>query len=76
MQTVVRKWGNSLALRLPQNIAAELGVAEGATVSMSLEGERLVVAPARKRYKLADLLANAPPPAEVDWGKPEGEETW
>ncbi len=33
MQTVVKKWGNSLALRLPQHLVADLRITEGATVS-------------------------------------------
>ena len=37
MQTVVKKWGNSLALRLPQTMAADLKLEEGAAVSMTLE---------------------------------------
>jgi antitoxin MazE len=79
MQTVIKKWGNSLALRLPQHVAADLHMLEGATVSLSIEDHTLVVKPTRKRYKLSDLLdqhqktANQ---AETDWGKPVGEEVW
>ncbi len=79
MQTVIKKWGNSLALRLPQHVAADLRITEGATVSLSIEDQSLIVKPARKRYKLADLLAShkkKPKRAETDWGKPAGEEAW
>lgn len=79
MQTIVRKWGNSLALRLPQNVAADLNIVEGATVSLVIEDHSLVVKPARKRYRLADLLAQMEPKMqrpESDWGKPEGDEVW
>jgi antitoxin MazE len=79
MQTVVKKWGNSLALRLPQAIAADLQIVEGATVSLSIEDHTLVVKPTRKRYRLADLLAQMDGKTkrgETDWGKPEGEESW
>jgi antitoxin MazE len=79
MRTVVKKWGNSLAVRLPQHIAAELAIAEGAPVTLTVEDQSLVVRPARRRYKLADLLAETPKregTREVDWGRPEGAEDW
>ena len=81
MQTVVKKWGNSLALRLPQNMAADLQIIDGTTVSIAVEDHSLVVRPARKRYKLADLLEQHAKngkmrQAETDWGKPVGEEEW
>lgn len=79
MQTIVKKWGNSLALRLPQSLAADLRLEDGSTVSLSLEDHALVVRPARKRYRLADLLAQTPPDirrGETDWGNPAGGEDW
>jgi antitoxin MazE len=79
MQTVVKKWGNSLALRLPQHLAADLHLTEGATVSLTIEDEALIVKATRKRYRLADLLAqmdDSKKQKEVDWGKTEGEEVW
>lgn len=79
MQTVVRKWGNSLALRVPQAMAADLQLVEGATVSLSIEDHTLVVKPTRKRFRLAELLAQMegkPKHPETDWGKPEGQEVW
>jgi antitoxin MazE len=79
MQTVVKKWGNSLALRLPQSLAADLKLEDGSSVSLSVEDHALVVRPARKRYKLADLLAQTPSEArrgETDWGDAKGGESW
>jgi antitoxin MazE len=77
--TVVKKWGNSLALRLPQHVAAGLRITEGTTVSLTVEDESLIVRPTRRRYKLADLLAGMTAESqrgETDWGKAEGEEAW
>ncbi len=57
MRTKVRKWGNSLALRIPKPFAAEAEVKEGVVVDLSLEGGRLVVAPVtRSKYTLKQLL--------------------
>lgn len=78
MQTTVAKWGNSLALRLPRHIAEGAKLSEGQTVDLEVNEESLVVRPARKKFKLADLLADyqRDTRGEVDWGKPEGDEAW
>ena len=79
MQTVVKKWGNSLALRLPQALAADLHIMEGATVSITVEDQSLIVRPTRKRYRLSELLAKMEGTKrrkETDWGDPMGEEAW
>jgi antitoxin MazE len=79
MPTAVAKWGNSLAIRLPRDIVAELQLYEGTPVELRAEAGRLVVRPARPRYRLADLLVEANAGnrhEEVDWGAPQGEENW
>ena len=79
MQATVKKWGNSLALRLPQSMAAGLHLEEGSTVSLTVEDHALVVRPARIRYRLDDLLAQEPSGAkrdETDWDGARGGEAW
>ena len=73
----VRKWGSSLAVRIPKAIAEQWGVSEGSAIEMEARGDRVVL---RKRiYDLADLLArvtadNLHP--EQDTGAPLGNEQW
>ncbi|MGE0530855.1 MAG: AbrB/MazE/SpoVT family DNA-binding domain-containing protein [Hyphomonadaceae bacterium] len=80
MQTaIIAKWGNSLALRLPRHIVESVRLSEGASVNLFVEDETLCIRPARKRYKLADLLAAHDPShnqTETDWGEPVGKEEW
>ena len=79
MHAIVRKWGNSLAVRLPQHVAADLKLVDGSSVELSVEADSLVMRPTRKRFRLAELLAETPESSrrgEIDWGKPEGEEVW
>ena len=58
MRTRVRRWGNSLALRIPRHCAAEAGVSEGAEVDVTVRCGEIVVAPVRRRtWALEDLLA-------------------
>ena len=81
MSTVVSKWGNSLALRLPKHLAEEAGLSEGSPVELRLERGMLVIAKSRvrpKRYKLSELLKGYDPEtdrhAETDWGPDVGRE--
>ncbi len=57
MQVRVRKWGNSLALRIPKPFAVDAGVEEGTVVDVSVSEGRLIAAPVRvQRARLRDLL--------------------
>lgn len=75
MKVKIAKWGNSLAVRLPKQLADELGLKANATVDMQRDGSRLAIetAPARKipYYRLEDLVAQMVPenaPSYEDWG--------
>lgn len=79
MNATIQKWGNSLAVRIPQAVARQIHVAEGAAVILHVDAETLNIRPARPRYRLADLLRrvtkkNSHP--ETDWGTARGKEVW
>ena len=77
MQVMVARWGNSLGLRIPKDIATRTGLCEGARVEVVAEGDRIVITPARPRYVLADLLQGMTPEAmreAFDWGPDKGRE--
>lgn len=80
MRTRIRKWGNSLALRIPRSFAAEAQVEEGSTVDITVEGGSLRVRPVRaRRYVLSELLEGVSRRnlhAEVEWGEAVGREAW
>jgi antitoxin MazE len=64
MPTIVRKWGNSLGIRLPKSVAEQVRLDEGSEVEFDTSGGILTVRIKRKpRYKLADLLAKAKGPS-------------
>lgn len=50
MKTMIQRWGNSLALRIPKSFAQEIAVQEGDEVDLNIAKGRLVVAPCRKKY--------------------------
>ena len=77
MQVVVSKWGNSLGLRLPRALTAEIGVSEGQKVDVRAEQGRLVVEPVRPALTWAKMLENTTPEAmreAWDWGEDVGRE--
>lgn len=76
--STVQKWGNSLAIRIPQAIAGQLEVCEGTTVELQVREGELVVRPtAAKKLSLAGLLKNCRPSqlhGETDFGPDVGRE--
>lgn len=79
MTTTIRKWGNSLALRIPKELADELGVAVGTEVRLTGNRRRIVVAPAVPTFRLDQLLKGVTAKnrhREIDFGSACGAEVW
>ena len=76
----MKKWGNSLALRIPKPLAAEVGLEGISPVDLSLMDGRLVITPAvEPELSLATLLAQVTEEnlhGEVDSGPAVGGEVW
>ena len=75
----VSLWGNSLGIRLPQTVVLQMGLKQGDLVAISTEGNKIILSPARPKYTLDQLLQDVASDRqhdEVDWGEPEGEESW
>lgn len=80
MKSRIKKWGNSLALRIPKAFAAEANLRQDSTVEVSLVDGKLVIAPIAKRKLTLDrLLAGVNKDnlhGEVDTGPAVGNEVW
>ena len=75
--TMIQQWGNSRAVRIPKEMANELGLAIGQQVELASANGRLVIRPARRRsrYRLSDLLKGCKGKPHPDiWSKPVGRE--
>lgn len=59
MQSRVGLWGGSCAIRLPKMAVETLGLQEGEIVSLHIEGDALVLRPAKTGYALDDLVQQA-----------------
>jgi len=74
IEATITKWGNSLALRIPRSIAAQLGVKENSNVSLELEGDRLII---KREQILDEMLAMVTDENKhqlIDFGAPRGKE--
>ncbi len=80
MQTQLKKWGNSLALRIPSYLIKELKIAEDSVVEISREGDKLIVFPLKQgKFALEQLLEEVTKttlPKETTTGQPVGDESW
>ena len=80
MVATVAKWGNSLALRIPQHILQEIELAEGAEVDLVVIDGNLVVKPrSRQRYSLDELVDAITPEnlhSETETDVTVGNEAW
>ena len=80
METKVKKWGNSLALRIPKPLAVEVGLEDDSPVELSLLDGKLVIEPiVREQLSLEKLLAQVTESnlhGEVDTGPAVGGEAW
>ena len=77
----LKRWGNSLAVRVPASLAAKLGFTEGQEVEVEVEDGSLTVRPhtairrfSRERYlqQLREKKLEAHP--LIDFGQPQGTE--
>jgi antitoxin MazE len=80
MNAYVRRWGNSLAVRIPKTFADEMGLAANDKLEISVQDGQIILKPLKaKTYSLAELLAGITPENrhnEWDTGSPVGYEVW
>jgi antitoxin MazE len=72
MSTTVQKWGNSLGIRIPSQIAEQIAVGQGSEVDLVVgDDHTLIVIPKKKKPTLEELLAQCKPENrhdEIDFG--------
>lgn len=78
MHATIQKWGNSLGLRIPKNLARDLHIDEGSNVELFLEEDKLVIM-RKEKVVLADKIAAITKEnlhTEVNTGSSVGNEHW
>ena len=78
MEAVIRKWGNSLALRLPATVLKEAGYQLEQKVDLIVSRGRIIIQPSEKvEYDIDELVSGinaANGHDEVSFGRPLGKE--
>lgn len=75
MQATVRKWGNSVAVRIPVPVLEQTSLRLDQRVEVSAVDGTIVIRSARPRYTLEELVAQITPEnrhEETDWGSDIG----
>ena len=78
MEAVVKKWGNSLGIRIPYNIVRELSLRDGSFVDIKDKGKEIVITPVKKS-QLSEMLSQINEHnlhKEIETGAPVGKEVW
>ena len=80
MNTTVQKWGNSLALRIPNAMAKDVHLRQGSVVEVAVVDNKIVVkSKGKHKYSLSQLLKAVKKNnrhSEHNWGKAVGQEIW
>ncbi|MBI1812986.1 AbrB/MazE/SpoVT family DNA-binding domain-containing protein [Candidatus Peregrinibacteria bacterium] len=77
MRTVIRIWGNSLAIRTPKAFAVHMGIDSGKEVELSLErGGLHITPPARQLDRLLDEVTADNLHGETSTSGSLGREVW
>jgi len=79
-ETTVSRWGDGLAVRIPQGLANAARISEGDNLALALQPDgSILLRAARPKYELSELIAGITPDnihGETDWGQCEGRENW
>jgi antitoxin MazE len=78
METVIKKWGNSLGIRIPNLIVREFSLQDGSLVEIKDVGNEIVIKP-RKKDALSgmlDAINEQNIHEEVETNGPVGKEIW
>jgi len=59
MQARIQKWGNSLGLRIPLQLAKQLNLCQGSSVILEIENGRIIIQP--PKYDLETMLKEITP---------------
>ena len=86
MHMVIKKWGNSLATRIPKAIVDSIDLHLDQEVEIEAVNGKIIITPlkVKKEYKLEELLSQCKPESvtltreDQEWlnAEPVGEELW
>ncbi|PIU00749.1 MAG: AbrB/MazE/SpoVT family DNA-binding domain-containing protein [Bdellovibrionales bacterium CG10_big_fil_rev_8_21_14_0_10_45_34] len=78
MSVKIKKWGNSLGVRIPKAVIEKVNLSENSEVEIESKNGTIIIFPAKKEYSLDTLLDQITKTnlhSEEDF-KSEGNEVW
>jgi antitoxin MazE len=78
METVIRKWGNSLGIRIPNLIVREFSLKDGSAVEIQDMGDEIIIKPKKKNKfpEMLDAINEQNIHGEIETNGPVGQEIW
>ncbi len=76
MEALIKKWGNSLGIRIPKRILDMLNLSEYKKVEIKVVGGNIVILPKKSLDELLSKIEEKNRHKEIDFGKPQGKELW
>jgi antitoxin MazE len=77
MEAVIKKWGNSLGIRIPNVIVRELSLKDGSSVDIKDKGNEIVIKPKNNALsEMIDLINEENIHGEIETNGPVGKELW
>lgn len=78
-QITLKRWGNSLAVRIPSAVVTALALKEDSRLHLSLDAGRVVLEPQSAPFDIDALIAQITPNnrhSAASVGQPVGREVW
>ncbi|HOK13917.1 MAG TPA: AbrB/MazE/SpoVT family DNA-binding domain-containing protein [Candidatus Kapabacteria bacterium] len=80
MRLQVRKWGNSLGIRIPQSIANQINIQDGSKINLVLKNNKIELIPVvEDEFELSNLVSLITDEnlhCEIFAGETKGKEVW
>jgi len=79
MLAKIQRWGNSLAIRIPNTIAKDLHISQGSEIELKQLDDKIVIAPKHEKLNLKSMLLKITKEnkhSEIKTHKVVGNENW
>jgi len=80
MESKVKKWGNSLGVRIPKSFSTQAGITEGSSIEINIDGDKITIAPKHKNEysidELVSMISEDNVHYEIKTDGPIGNEIW
>lgn len=79
METVIKKWGNSNGIRIPNSILKSLNLKTNDKVELQDQDDKIIISKKKNKISLAEKFDNyngTNLAKDYTWDSPKGKEIW